>query len=94
MPTAGMTALALLDVADIGNGSTVLVVGATGGVGSFATQIAAGEGPAPRRDRSPPIKLCSGAVCLDQVVVTSPSTTLTGTLTSGAVAGPPVTWPF
>jgi NADPH:quinone reductase-like Zn-dependent oxidoreductase len=44
VPTAGMTALALLDVADIGNGSTVLVVGATGGVGSFATQIAANRG--------------------------------------------------
>lgn len=38
VPTAGMTALALLDIADIGDGSTVLIVGATGGVGSASAK--------------------------------------------------------
>lgn len=44
LPTAGMTALALVDALTLPVGSTVLIVGATGGVGSFATQLAAAKG--------------------------------------------------
>jgi NADPH:quinone reductase len=41
LPTVGMTALGLLDAVDLRAGQTVLVVGATGGVGSTAVQLAA-----------------------------------------------------
>jgi NADPH:quinone reductase-like Zn-dependent oxidoreductase len=44
LPTAGMTALALVDALGLPSGSTVLITGATGGVGSFATQLAAAKG--------------------------------------------------
>lgn len=41
VPTSGMTALqAMRDIAKVGRGSTVLIIGASGGVGSFAVQIA------------------------------------------------------
>ena len=43
-PTAGMTALGVVEKANIRPGHTVLVVGATGGVGSFAVQLAAARG--------------------------------------------------
>lgn len=41
LPTAAMTALAIVDAIRLPAGATVLVVGATGGVGSFTTQLAA-----------------------------------------------------
>ena len=41
LPTAGMTALGILDTADVRGGESVLVIGAAGGVGSFLTQLAA-----------------------------------------------------
>jgi NADPH:quinone reductase-like Zn-dependent oxidoreductase len=44
LPTAGMTALAMIERLDLPPGSSVLIVGATGGVGSFATQLAAARG--------------------------------------------------
>ncbi|KAG4080544.1 hypothetical protein HA402_014002 [Bradysia odoriphaga] len=44
VPTAGMTAQQLLDKLDLQEGDTLLIVGATGGVGSFATQLAATQG--------------------------------------------------
>jgi NADPH:quinone reductase-like Zn-dependent oxidoreductase len=44
LPTAGMTALDSLDRLELAVGSTLLVVGASGGVGSFATQLAAARG--------------------------------------------------
>jgi NADPH:quinone reductase-like Zn-dependent oxidoreductase len=44
LPTAAMTALSMIDSLEIDPGSTVLIVGATGGVGAFATQLAAGRG--------------------------------------------------
>lgn len=41
VPTSGLTALqAMRDIAKVGPGQTVLVTGASGGVGSFAVQIA------------------------------------------------------
>ncbi len=44
LPTAGMTALAMVEALELEAGSSVLIVGATGGVGSFATQLAADKG--------------------------------------------------
>ena len=38
-PLAGITALACVDALDLSEGDTVLVVGATGGVGHFAVQL-------------------------------------------------------
>ena len=43
-PLAGITALLAVDALEISDGDTVLVVGATGGVGSFAVQLAARAG--------------------------------------------------
>ena len=44
LPTAGMTALACLDALALPPDSTLAVVGASGGVGSFATEIASARG--------------------------------------------------
>jgi NADPH:quinone reductase len=44
LPTPGLTALDLVDAVDPGEGDTVLVVGATGGVGSYTVQLAARRG--------------------------------------------------
>jgi NADPH:quinone reductase-like Zn-dependent oxidoreductase len=44
LPTPGLTAMDLVDAVDIREGETILIVGATGGVGSYATQLAAGRG--------------------------------------------------
>ena len=44
LPLAGAAALDLLDAAEVKSGDTVLIVGATGGVGSFAIQLAALRG--------------------------------------------------
>jgi len=44
LPTPGLTAMDLVDAADIREGETILIVGATGGVGSYATQLAARRG--------------------------------------------------
>ncbi len=44
LPTAGLTALAALDSLGVSAGTTLLVLGATGGVGSFAVQIAHDRG--------------------------------------------------
>jgi NADPH2:quinone reductase len=40
-PLAAITALTAIDALDLSEGDTVLIVGATGGVGSFAAQLAA-----------------------------------------------------
>lgn len=40
LPTAGLTALAALDSLGVSAGTTLLVLGATGGVGTFAVQMA------------------------------------------------------
>lgn len=44
LPVAGVTALQGLALGDVGPGSRVLVIGAAGGVGGFAVQIAAARG--------------------------------------------------
>jgi NADPH:quinone reductase-like Zn-dependent oxidoreductase len=44
LPLAGTAALDLLDAVDIKEGDTLLVAGATGGVGTFAVQLAARRG--------------------------------------------------
>ncbi|HEY1167247.1 MAG TPA: NADP-dependent oxidoreductase [Chitinophaga sp.] len=44
VPTSGMTAQQLLEHAGLQKGQTLLIVGATGGVGSYAVQMAAAAG--------------------------------------------------
>src|SRR5918992_193628 len=44
LPIPGLTAMDLVDAVDLGEGETVLIVGATGGVGSYAVQLAARRG--------------------------------------------------
>ncbi|MDQ2853616.1 MAG: NADP-dependent oxidoreductase [Chloroflexota bacterium] len=44
VPTAGLTALANVETADPQPGQVIVLVGATGGVGSFVTQLAAARG--------------------------------------------------
>src|SRR5215211_830882 len=44
LPTPGLTAMDLVDAVDTKEGETILIVGATGGVGSYATQLAARRG--------------------------------------------------
>jgi NADPH:quinone reductase-like Zn-dependent oxidoreductase len=44
VPTSGGAALAMLDLLEPLSGKTVLIVGAGGGIGSFATQLAANAG--------------------------------------------------
>lgn len=44
VPTSGMTALQMVDKLKLKKGDVILINGATGGVGSFATQIAAARG--------------------------------------------------
>jgi NADPH:quinone reductase-like Zn-dependent oxidoreductase len=41
LPTPGLAAMDLVDTVDPREGETILIVGATGGVGSYATQLAA-----------------------------------------------------
>jgi NADPH:quinone reductase-like Zn-dependent oxidoreductase len=68
LPTAGMTALASLDTLGLPRGSTLLIVGASGGVGSFAIQLAVVQGlrvTAAARASSAPRLLSLGA---EQVV--------------------------
>jgi NADPH:quinone reductase-like Zn-dependent oxidoreductase len=44
LPTAGMTAVGVLDAIGLRAGQSILIVGATGGVGVFAVQLAAARG--------------------------------------------------
>lgn len=44
LPTAGLTALAAIEWLRVTKGTTLLILGATGGVGSFAVQIARDRG--------------------------------------------------
>jgi NADPH:quinone reductase len=44
LPTAGMTAVGIVEAAGVSSGQTILIVGATGGVGVLAVQLAAARG--------------------------------------------------
>jgi NADPH:quinone reductase-like Zn-dependent oxidoreductase len=44
VPHVGLTALAAIEAADPGPGQVIVVLGATGGVGSFVTQLASARG--------------------------------------------------
>ena len=44
LPTAGLTALAALDAMNVGEGTNLVILGVTGGVGSFAAQMAKARG--------------------------------------------------
>jgi len=44
IPTAGVTALIMADALAVGEGQTVVAIGATGGVGSYLVQLAARRG--------------------------------------------------
>ena len=44
LPTAGLTALAALDAMNVSKGTTLVILGVTGGVGGFAAQIAHSRG--------------------------------------------------
>jgi NADPH:quinone reductase-like Zn-dependent oxidoreductase len=44
LPVPGLTTMDLVDAVNPGDGETVLIVGATGGVGSYAVQLAARRG--------------------------------------------------
>jgi NADPH:quinone reductase-like Zn-dependent oxidoreductase len=44
LPTPGLTAMDLVDAVDIREGETILIVGATGAVGAYATQLATRRG--------------------------------------------------
>ena len=44
LPTPGLTAMDLVDAVDLKEGETILIVGATGGVGSYAVQLASRRG--------------------------------------------------
>ncbi|MCI4350127.1 MAG: NADP-dependent oxidoreductase [Thermoplasmata archaeon] len=44
MPTAGMTALVALDALGLGKGQRLVIVGASGGIGSFAIPLAVAQG--------------------------------------------------
>jgi NADPH:quinone reductase-like Zn-dependent oxidoreductase len=44
LPTAGLTALAAIETLNVANGTSLLILGVTGGVGSFAAQIAQQRG--------------------------------------------------
>jgi NADPH:quinone reductase-like Zn-dependent oxidoreductase len=44
-PLAGITAITALDALELSDGDTLLIVGATGGVGSLAVQLAARAAP-------------------------------------------------
>lgn len=47
VPTSGMTAVQSLDMLGLSKGQTLVLVGAAGGIGSFATQLAANAGVLP-----------------------------------------------
>ncbi len=70
LPTAGMTALHAVETLGLSSGQTLLIVGASGGVGSFATQIAASRGirvlATTRADSAPYVHALGAAESIDR----------------------------
>jgi NADPH:quinone reductase-like Zn-dependent oxidoreductase len=69
LPTAGLTALGILDVAEVHGGESLLLIGAAGGVGTFLTQLASARGArvvaVTRGDESVRLGLFGAAVTVD-----------------------------
>jgi NADPH:quinone reductase-like Zn-dependent oxidoreductase len=69
LPTAGLTALGILDAAEVRGGESVLVIGAAGGVGTFLTQLASARDArvvaVTRGDESVRLGLFGAAVTVD-----------------------------
>lgn len=77
LPTAGMSAVQLLDAAGVRAGQSMLVIGAAGGVGSYLTQLAADRGShvlaAVRGDEEHRMSALGAAVTLDTTTCDLPS---------------------
>lgn len=69
LPTAGLTALGILDAAGVRGGESVLLIGAAGGVGTFLTQLASARDArvvaVTRGDESVRLGLFGAAVTVD-----------------------------
>lgn len=69
LPTAAMTALAILDQAEVRGGESMLVIGAAGGVGTYLTQLASARDvrvvTVTRGDESVRLGLFGAAVTID-----------------------------
>ena len=69
LPTPGLTAMDLVDAVDTREGETILIVGATGGVGSYAIQLAARRGArvvaTARQTNEGPVRRLGAAVTID-----------------------------
>jgi NADPH2:quinone reductase len=77
VPTSGGAALALMDLLEPLTGKTVLIVGAGGGIGSFATQFAANAGAHVianvRRDAAERLRAYGAAETVDHTAVSLPN---------------------
>ncbi len=75
-PSAGVTALALIEVTRLQAGERVLIVGAGGGVGSFAVQLAAGRGAeviaTARPARAERLRELGAGTCIDYTAASIP----------------------
>jgi len=69
LPTAGLTALGILDAAKVRGGESLLLIGAAGGVGTFLTQLASARDArvvaVTRGDESVRLGLLGAAVTID-----------------------------
>ena len=75
-PERGVTALALIEVTRLQAGERVLIVGAGGGVGSFAVQLAAGRGAeviaTARPARAERLRELGAGTCIDYTAASIP----------------------
>jgi NADPH:quinone reductase-like Zn-dependent oxidoreductase len=83
-PLAGITALLAVDALELSEGDTVLIVGATGGVGSLAVQLAARAGatvvaPALPEDETYSATSASASCCPARLISPRPRASATRT---------------